>query len=84
MDTDQILKGTKLILKILKSKDEKPRIEVRLSKLQYKKYKTKSIIKILIYGICFLKNKIFLRKVIVGYKNEKLSHKELKFQKIKK
>ena len=46
MDTEQILKGTKLILKILKSKDEKPRIEVRLSKLQYKKYKTKSITKI--------------------------------------
>ena len=60
-----------------KSKDEKPRIEVRLSKLQYKKYKTKSQkLKTHIYGICFLKNRIFFRMVIVGYKNEKLKEQQ--------
>ena len=60
-----------------KSKDEKPRIEVRLSKLQYKKYKTKSQkLKTHIYGICFLKNRIFFRMVIAVYKNEKLKEQQ--------
>ena len=41
---DQILKGTKLVTNIKKQR-LKSRIKVRLSKIQYKKYKAKSITK---------------------------------------
>ena len=42
---DQLIKGTKLITNI-KIKELKPKINVRLSKIKYKKFKTNSIIKI--------------------------------------
>ena len=46
MDTEhQILKGTKLVTNIKKQR-LKSRIKVRLSKIQYKNYKAKSITKI--------------------------------------
>ena len=69
---DQLIKGTKLITNI-KIKGLKPKINVRLSKMKYKKFKTNSIIKIkenIYVSNLFYKNRAFYRKVIVGYKIE--------------
>ena len=70
MDTDdQILKCTKFI--ITRSKDQKCRIEIRLSKIQYKNTKQNQSVKlkdINLYEISFKKQGLFLGKAI-GYKN---------------